>query len=88
MTIELKTQAAAHALADYLRRCECSVLFVDDLVLEVSPPQRSQTPRDALIEIEAYVSVWKALHPNEHVAVVRADGTSSADGEAARELEP
>lgn len=69
MTIELTTRAAAHALADYLRRCECNVLFVDDLVLEVSPPQRSQTPRDARIEIEAYIRVWKALHPNEHVTV-------------------
>lgn len=69
MTIELTTRAAAHALADYLRRCECNVLFVDDLVLEVSPPQRSQTPRDARIEIEAYLRVWKALHPNEHVTV-------------------
>jgi hypothetical protein len=73
MTIELTTRAAAHALADYLRRCECTVLFVDDLVLEVSPPQRSQTPRDARIEIEAYVRVWKALHPNERVTVARED---------------
>jgi hypothetical protein len=71
MTIEVMTRAAAHALADYLRRCDCTVLFVDDLVLEVSPPQRSQTPRDARIEIEAYVRVWKALHPNEQVTVAR-----------------
>jgi hypothetical protein len=78
MTIELTTRAAAHALADYLRRCECNVLFVDDLVLEVSPPQRSQTPRDARIEIEAYVRVWKALHPNEQVAVERKDQDSPA----------
>lgn len=71
MTIELTTRAAAHALADYLRRCECTVVFVDDVVLEVSPPQRSQTPRDARIEIEAYLRVWKALHPTEHVTVAR-----------------
>ncbi len=70
MTIELTTRAAAHALADYLRRCECNVLCVDDLVLEVFPPQRSQTQRDARIEIEAYIRVWKALNPSEHVTVV------------------
>jgi hypothetical protein len=78
MTIELTTRAAAHALADYLRRCECNVLFVEDVVLEVSPPQRSQTPRDARIEIEAYVRVWKALHPNEQVTVTREDQDSPA----------
>ncbi len=78
MTIELTTRAAAHALADYLRRCECNVLFVDDLVLEVSPPQRSQTPSDARIEIDAYLRVWRALHPTEHVTVAGADRESSA----------
>ena len=71
MTIELTTRAAAHALADYLRQCECSVVFVDDLILEVSPPPRSQTRRDARIEIEAYVRVWKALHANEQVIIER-----------------
>lgn len=63
MTIELTTHAAAHALADYLRRCDCNVLFLDDLVLEVSPPQRSQTPRQARIELNAYLRVWRALNP-------------------------
>jgi hypothetical protein len=76
MTIELKTRAATHALADYLRRCGCDVVHVDDLVLEVSPPQRSQTPREAQIEIDAYLRVWKAMHPNEHVVVA---GDSSVD---------
>ena len=71
MTIELTTRAAAHALAEYLRRCECNVLFVDDLVLEVWPPERSQTQRAAWIEIDAYLRVWKAMHPMEHVAVTR-----------------
>ncbi len=69
MTIELTTEAAARALADYLRRCDCTVLFVDDLVLEVTPPQRSQTPRAAWIEIEAYLRVWKALHPTDQITI-------------------
>jgi hypothetical protein len=63
MTIELTTPAAAHALADYLRRCDCNVLFLDDLVLEVSAPERSQTPRQARIELNAYLRVWGALNP-------------------------
>jgi hypothetical protein len=69
MTIELTTPGAAHALADYLRRCDCNVIFFDDLVLEVSPPERSQTPHQARIELNAYLRVWQALNPTEAVTV-------------------
>jgi hypothetical protein len=69
MKIELTTPGAAHALSDYLRRCDCNVLFFDDLVLEVSPPERSQTPRQARIELNAYLRVWQALNPTEHFSV-------------------
>lgn len=79
MIIELTTRAAAHALTDYLRRCDCNVLIIDELVLEVWPPQRSQTPREAQIEIQAYLRVWKALHPAERVSVALEGGDSSAD---------
>jgi hypothetical protein len=68
MTIEVSTPAAAGALADYLRRCECSVL-VEGLVLRVDPPARSQTPREARIEMEAYLRVWTALHPTVELTV-------------------
>lgn len=63
MTIELTTRAAAQALADYLERCGCTVDFVSELVLEVALPGRSQTARDATIEMEAYLSVWRAMYP-------------------------
>jgi hypothetical protein len=63
MTIELTTRAAAHALADYLERCGCTVDFVSELVLEIAPPGRSQTARDATTEMEAYLSVWRAMYP-------------------------
>jgi hypothetical protein len=73
MTIGLTSRAAAHALADYLRRCECTVAFVSDLVFEVMPPQRSQTTREARIEIDAYLRVWRALHPGDPVTVLQED---------------
>jgi hypothetical protein len=63
MTIELTTRAAAHALAEYLERCGCTVDFVGECVLEVAPPGRSQTTRDATIEMQAYLSVWRAMYP-------------------------
>jgi hypothetical protein len=63
MTIELTTAAAARALADYLERCECTVAFVSEHVLEVHPPARSQSSGEAVIEIEAYLRVWRAMNP-------------------------
>ena len=63
MTIELTTRAAAHALAAYLEGCGCTVEVVGERLLEVAPPERSQSPREAAIELEAYLRVWRALHP-------------------------
>jgi hypothetical protein len=77
MKIELITPGAAHALADYLRRCDCNVLFLDDLVLEVSPPQRSQTPRQARIELNAYLRVWRALNPTAAFTVRSGENSPS-----------
>lgn len=69
MTIELKTPAAAHALADYLERCGCTVVFASDQTLDVKMPSRSLDRRDALIELQAYVRVWSAMHPDDEVKV-------------------
>jgi len=63
MRIELDTRASADALTDYLRRCACIVAYVDERTLEAAPPPRSQSERDAEIELEAYVRVWEALNP-------------------------
>ena len=68
MTINVSTPAAAHALADYLRRCDC-VVVLDDSVLQVTPPERSRTEREARIEMEAYLRVWTALHPTVELTV-------------------
>ena len=73
MRIELTTRAAADALADYLRRCECSVAFVNECTLDAFPRARSQGPREAQIELEAYVRVWQALHANEFATLLQTD---------------
>ena len=70
MKIELSTSAAAHALADYLERCGCTVDFVSERVVEVELPTRVQSPRDAVIEMQAYLRVWKAMHPGHQVKSV------------------
>jgi hypothetical protein len=70
MTIELTTSAAAHALADYLERCGCTVAFAGERVLDVSLPPRSQSPSDAMIELHAYLRVWRAMNPAYEVRSV------------------
>jgi hypothetical protein len=77
MTIELTTPAAAQSLADYLDKCGCIVQFVSDHVLQVALPARSQTGRDAMIEMRAYLSVWRAMHPMHVVKRVDDAGSSS-----------
>ena len=70
MKIELSTSAAAQALADYLARCGCPVDCVSDRVVNVELPERSQTARDAMIEMHAYLRVWSAMHPGHEVQLV------------------
>jgi hypothetical protein len=79
MTIELTTPAAAEALSDYLERCGCTVRFASDHVLEVELPLRSQSRREAMIEMRAYLSVWRAMHPM-HVVTRVDDARSSPQG--------
>ena len=70
MRIELSTSAAAHALADYLERCGCTVELVSERVVSVELPDRSQTPREAMIEMHAYLRVWRAMYPAHEVRSV------------------
>jgi hypothetical protein len=72
MKIELGTPAAAHALADYLKRCGCTVDFVSERVVDVELPTQFQSPRDAVIEMQAYLRVWGAMHPDHEVKSVEA----------------
>jgi hypothetical protein len=70
MTIELSTPAAAHALADYLERCGCTVAFASERVLDVRLPARSQSPREARIEMHAYLRVWRAMNTGHDVTLL------------------
>jgi hypothetical protein len=67
MTIELENPEAAHALAEYLERCGCTVVLETEQVLDVQVPARSQSHGDALIELQAYVRVWSAMYPEHDV---------------------
>jgi hypothetical protein len=69
MRIEVATRAAADALAEYLRRCECIVTFVDECALEASTRPRSQSDEEAQLELAAYLRVWQTMNPDLLVRV-------------------
>ena len=71
MMIELTTSAAADALADYLRRCSCTVDFVSEHTLEVTLPVRFRSERDATLELHAYLRVWRAMRPEQEITSVQ-----------------
>jgi hypothetical protein len=86
MRIELTTRAAADALADYLRHCECSVAFVDDCTLEAAPRPRSQSLQEQQIELDAYLRVWKVMHADERITVLgRAADSTHYESNAAED---
>jgi hypothetical protein len=72
MKIEVSPTSAASALADFLQHCGCAVVLGDGAV-EASPPDRSQTPGQARIELGAYVRVWAVMNPTVEVRLESGD---------------
>jgi len=63
MRIRTDTAASAASLAEYLRRCECIVEVVDGRIIEATARPRSFAAAYADIELEGYLTVWQAMHP-------------------------
>lgn len=72
MKIEVSPASAARGLADFLQHCDCTVVVRDNTV-DVSPPDRSQTPREARIEITAYLRVWAVMNPTVELRLQSGD---------------
>jgi hypothetical protein len=62
MRIRTDSAASALALADYLRRCEC-VVEVSERIIDATARPQSFAARHADVELEGYLSVWQAMHP-------------------------
>jgi hypothetical protein len=63
MRIRTDTAASAASLIEYLRRCECIVEVIDDRIIDaIARPQSFAAPH-ADIELEGYLAVWQAMHP-------------------------
>jgi hypothetical protein len=64
MRIRTDSSASSASLADYLQRCGCIVSVIDRRVIEATArPQSFQAPY-ADVELEGYLQVWEAMHPD------------------------
>jgi hypothetical protein len=63
MRIRTDTAASAASLVEYLRRCECIVEVIDGRIIEATARPRSFAAGYADTELEGYLTVWQAMHP-------------------------
>jgi hypothetical protein len=67
MRIRTDTAASAASLAEYLRRCECIVEVIDRRTVDATARPQSFAAPHAEIELEGYLTVWQAMHPEASV---------------------
>lgn len=67
MRIRTDTAASADSLAEYLRRCGCIVEIVDRRIIDATARPQSFAAPHAHVELEGYLSVWEAMHPESVV---------------------
>jgi hypothetical protein len=67
MRLRADTAVSAASLADYLRRCECIVEVIDLRIIEATVRPRSYAARYADVELEGYLTVWEAMHPESSI---------------------
>jgi hypothetical protein len=63
MRIRTDTAASAASLAEYLRRCECVIEVIDRRIIDATARPQSFAAPYADIELEGYLAVWQAMHP-------------------------
>jgi len=63
MRIRTDSAASAASLAEYLRRCECVVEVIDSRIIDATARPQSFAAPHADVELEGYLAVWQAMHP-------------------------
>ena len=67
MRLRTDRQAFTTSLAEYLRCCGCVVEVIDQRVIDVAARPESFAAAYADIELDGYLSVWEAMHPEARV---------------------
>ena len=66
-------------LVAYLRRCGCTAEIAGYGYVEAAPPQRPHIEQAYLrMELEAYLRVWREMHPNVGVELLDPSGAEIA----------
>jgi hypothetical protein len=78
MRILLSDPAPVGDLVAYLRRCGCTADVAGRHAVEAKPPERPQIDSAYLrMELDAYLRVWREMHPD-----VRAELVESSEAAA------
>ena len=81
MRLRADTAASGASLADYLQRCKCIVEVIDLRIIEATVRPQSFASRYADLELEGYLTVWEAMHPDSSIErltpLTRAEGVHS-----------
>jgi hypothetical protein len=63
MLIRTDSSTSSASLTEYLKRCGCIVAAIDGRVIEATAKPESFAAPHAEIELEGYLRVWEAMHP-------------------------
>jgi hypothetical protein len=68
--LRLTNSSLVSELGTFLQRCECDVEQLGPRMLDVGVRHEINSDEWTRMEVEAYVKVWQALHPEGHVELV------------------
>ncbi|MBW8741576.1 MAG: hypothetical protein ACJ747_08535 [Gaiellaceae bacterium] len=69
MRIDVSDPTLIDDLRDYLRRCNCEVEVRGRNAVEAWPPSRNVEYVYLRMELDAYLRVWRAMHPGADAAI-------------------
>jgi hypothetical protein len=69
MRIVISDPGLAEDLRGYLERCNCAVEPRGPTSMEATPPDRPVEPTFLRMELDAYLRVWRAMHPGAEVSI-------------------
>jgi hypothetical protein len=71
MRISVSDHCPLDDLVSYLRRCGCSADVVGRRIVDASPPDRPRVePAYLRMELDAYLRVWREMHPEVKVELL------------------
>jgi hypothetical protein len=69
MRILLSDPSLVEDLRDFLQRCNCDVQLRGETMVEASPPERNVEPAYLRMELDAYLRVWRLMHPGADASI-------------------